>query len=219
MNRRFLGYQSGRAFARAPHEELKCFDVTPGNLNFLTSGTGTSVGVYNAIVQGSDVYNRIGRKIYMKSIHIRGTIVPIATSVADTGRILVVYDSQPNGGGLPVVGSVLQDCNGGVATNGSSHLNINNRQRFKIIKDYQVLLPSETYTAGVVTALGMTDFVENSFMINWFLPLKGLEAAYQLTNTGTVTDIQSGSILIFALSNSGDNKWSFTFTTRLRYYD
>lgn len=221
VSRRFTqrGYQSGRAFNKAPKEELKCFDVTPGNLNFQTSGTGTTVQVYNSVPQGVEVYQRIGRKIYMKSLHIRGQIQCIATAAIDVGRILVVYDSQSNGGGLPVVGSLLQDCNAGVNINGFSHININNRQRFKIIRDYQVILPAATFTAGVITNPGHQDNIENSHMINWFIPLKGLESIFQATSTGTVTDIQSGSLLIFALSNAQDNKYTFSLTTRLRYYD
>lgn len=219
LNRYALGYQSGRAFARAPQQELKCFDVTPGNLNFITSGTGTTVQVYNSVPQGSEVYQRIGRKIYMKSLAIRGQIQQIATSVTDVGRILVVYDSQANGGGFPSAGSLLQDCNAGVNTNGFSHININNRQRFKILRDYQVILPSATFVAGVVTNLGYQDNIIHTHMVDWYIPLKGLEAIFNVNSTGAVTDIQSGSLLIFCVSNAGDNKYTFSLTTRLRYYD
>lgn len=219
QNRRFLGYQSGRAFNAAPKEELKCFDVTPGNLNFLTAATGTTVACYNSMPQGPDVYQRIGRKIYMKSLAIRGQIQQIATAATDVGRILVVYDSQPDGGGLPAIGSLIQDCNTGVNQNGFSHININNRARFKILKDYQVILPSATYVAGVVTNLGYQDNIIHTHMINWFIPLKGLEGVFNLNSTGAVTDIQSGSLLIFCVSNAQDNKYTFSLTTRLRYYD
>jgi len=201
--------------ARAPKSELKALDLAEQLTGFTLAGVFTTV---NVPVNGAELYQRVGRKIYMKSLHIRGFLVNNSTGVQDYGRILVVYDSQPNGA-TPVLATLLQDSNAGAATTGLSNLNLANRARFKILRDYPVLLPSVTNTAGVLTNFQMTDQIKSSFNIDMFIKLKGLETEFNGTNGGTIADINSGSIFILTASTLANNGWEFEFQTRLRYYD
>ncbi len=211
-------YQKGRELARTPKQELKAYDVAQLTTGFNTAGVFTCL---NAPVNGSELYQRVGRKIYMKSIHIRGFIVNGTTSASqDMARIIVFFDSQPNAA-AGTLAALLQDSNAGAATSGTSEINLVNRQRFKILRDYQMIIPPATNTAGVITNVGVYDQAEKTFAIDMFIKLKGLETVYNGTNGGTIADITSGSLFIVTLNNVAGNtgNWGFTFGTRLRYYD
>ena len=211
-----LGYQIGRSLNRTPPTELKAFDVALTNTNFAAAG---NFQLLNAPITGSELFNRIGRKIYMKSIEVRAFIQNVSTSVQDTGRVILIYDSQPNNAGF-VNTDILADSTALGATSGYSGINLANRQRFKIIRDYQVMLPSVTNTAGVLTnGPAAMDTVWHGHEFHWFVPLKGLETVYNGNNAGTVADINSGALVLMFISNGAGNTWTCSHTTRLRYYD
>lgn len=219
---RVIGYNKGRAIQQQPKAELKCSDVTVSTLGFINPPTGTSFSnsVNASVIQGTEVYNRIGRKIYMKSIQIKGYVVSAATGVADIGRIFLIYDSQPNGT-VPLIGDVFNNCNAAATTNGLSMVNINNRARFTILRDQEVYLPAVTNTAGVLTnGPSFPETAQKQYEIDWFVPLKGRETIYNGGNTGSGADIVSGSLFVGVTSLvSVVASWNFVFTQRLRFYD
>lgn len=214
--RRSLGYQAGRSIYRVPKTEKKAFDLAQAAISFSTAG---NFNVLNAPVVGAELYNRIGRKIYMKSVHIRGVVNNAATSVQDVARIILFYDSQVNGA-TPPLAALLQDSNPAAGTTGLSEINLVNRERFKIIRDYQLYLPAVTNTAGVLTNGSVVyDPIKHTFNIDWFVKLRGLEAVYNSANAGNSGDITSGALFLCFVSNNQSNTWSFSYTSRLRYYD
>jgi len=223
--RRGLGYQVGRSlYRRIPQVELKCVDAAKFTTGFRTPAAGTAIsGPINAISNGAELYQRVGRKVYMKSVAVKGFISNVATSVQDLGRMFLIYDSQANGA-FPVVADVLSDLNlAAPATSGTSAINLNNRQRFKIIRDHHITLPAVTYTAGVLTnGPSYNDTTRYSYEINWYINLNGLETIYnQLVAGGgpDITEIASGSLFLMFVSTQQDAAWNFTGQTRLRYYD
>lgn len=212
-------YQSGRELARPSMREKKAFDLATTMLTINTIGGGPPVFVtLNACVNGAELYQRVGRKIYMKSLHIRGFVNNTSTSVNDFARIIIFYDAQPNAA-APTIQTLLQDSNAAAATTAYSEINLINRARFKILRDYQIILPSLTNTAGVITNFALQDNLLNPLNINFFIKLKGLEAEYNGVNGGTIADISSGAIFITAVSSISNDNYDFIFTSRLRYYD
>lgn len=207
-------YQLGRTHPTQPKAELKCFDLAS------TSQALSAAGVFvtlNAIPQGADFFQRIGRKVYNKSIRVTGFINNTATSATqEYGRVIIYYDSQPNAA-IPALADLLQNANAAAATNNFSEININNRERFQILRDRRFILPPLTNTAGQLTNFQVIDQLQQSFNIDEFIKLRGLEAVYNATNGGTIADITSGSIGMLTLGSTGN--WEFTFSTRLRYYD
>lgn len=222
--RRAAGYQLGRSLYRHPQVELKVVDAAKFTNAFRTPAAGTSIaGPINAISNGPEIYQRVGRKVYMKSVAIKGFVINAATSIQDLGRIFLIYDSQSNGA-FPSVADVISDFNSaGVTTSGTSSINLNNRQRFQIIRDHHITLPAVTNTAGVLTnGPSFNDTTRYSFEINWFIKLKGLEAIYnQLAPGGgpDITEIASGSLFLMFVSTQADATYNFIGQTRLRYYD
>lgn len=206
-------YQRGRELAK-PTTELKAFDVASTTISFAAAGTFAAL---NVPVNGAELYQRVGRKIYMKSLHFRGFVTNTATAVQDVGRVIIFYDSQPNAG-APNLAALLQDSNAAAATTALSEINLTNRQRFKILRDHQIIFPSVTFAGGVLTnqAFQQTD---NQMNIDFFIKLKGLETVFNAANMGNIGDITSGSILVCCVAENNAGLWSLTFNSRLRYYD
>ena len=106
-------------------------DLAGLNLAITTAGTVTLI---NGIATGTDINNRVGRKVIMKSLVFNVNNFPVATTAnALQGimlRHMIVYDSQPNSAGtVPAVTDILE-----TATT-LSPLNLNNRDRFRVIYD------------------------------------------------------------------------------------
>lgn len=216
------GYQSGRTNPN-PKPELKAFDVTVVP-TFATAAAGDTPLVLNAMVAGTEVYNRVGRKIYMKSVHIRGQIFSAATTALDEQelRMMLVYDSNPNAA-QTTLGQLLLDSNVGGGLDVNSNINLDNRERFKVIKEWFWHQGGAAgANTGQIIATGQTSLQDGSqcLTVNAYIKLHGLEAVYNGTNAGTFADIASGSLLLFTFCDTlATNCWKFFGKTRLRYQD
>lgn len=118
--------------------ELKVIDTAVATYVFDTTGTVT---LLNGAAVGSDFTDRIGRKSMFKSLLLQGLVAPVSGAVSSLNRIMLVYDTQPNGA-LAVVTDVLN------TANAASMLNLNNRDRFEILWDEY--FETGFYTAGAV---------------------------------------------------------------------
>lgn len=208
------GYQRGReSTLGGTRGELKAFDVS----NFNLAGTGAgSFRVLNVPINGAELYQRIGRKIYMKNLQIKGLINYTAVAAAagqDFLRLVLYYDAQPNAAQC-VIGDLFADSNAGAGVNAFSKINLTNRARFQILRDFQIMTP-------LIAAGTNWEGPDQSkdFSVDWFVKLKGLETEYNGVNGGTIADVTSGALglVLFDLANS--NQWQLSCATRLRYYD
>lgn len=208
-----LGYQQSRALPVQPKAELKCYDVSETITNMNTAAQFYSL---NAMNQGTEVYQRVGRKCYCKSLHFRGQFQAVnAGATEEVGRLLIVYDSQPNAA-FPAIATLLQDANVGAATTINSSVNIAERERFLILRDKIYLLPA----TAANNAFTPSDTLLNSLNVNEFIKLKNIESVYNGTNGGTIADITSGAILmVMAGDATSDTNWTLNWQSRLRYYD
>lgn len=201
--------------------ELKALDVPAGTVSLNQTGSVTAL---NLIRVGSTFCNRIGRKIEMKSLRIVGAIAPIRTVAAqDYVRIMLVYDRQANGA-LPALADVIQTTDQATtnSTSSFSGINLNNRDRFVMLRDHHVTLPSATYTAGVITNPGFSDPVSRTFNIDDYIKLGSLVTQYKADSAPAVIgDIASGSILLVTVGAAvaGQEGFNFQLETRLRYRD
>lgn len=203
-------YQKGRETLKSS-KELKALDTTV-NQAFKVSGGPPPISTLNYPVVGAELYQRVGRKIYMKSIHFRGVVFNTAAAAQDFIRIVILYDANPNAA-APAYTDILQDSTAGSATSFFSHLNLTNRQRFKVLKDWHKVMPLTTAANAEASVPEI-----NCFSLDWFIPLKGLETVYNGTNGGSIADIVTGAIVIMTYA-SNTNLWQLNGTFRLRYYD
>lgn len=207
--------------------ELKFVDLAKQTFTMTQSGTGSTTGLnLFQTIQGGAGYQRIGQRVQLKSLRIRGNLEGItAYTGVETGRFLVVYDRQANGANAKwedVISSVTAA--GASSSTELDSMNLANRERFDILIDEQLYLPGFQITAGVVASttslFGSTDKNPTMFNIDRFVNLKNREVHFNNTNGGSIADIQTGSLQFFLVSSSvAQAKWTMDFTARIRFQD
>lgn len=201
--------------------ELKSLDLPLAQYNLNTTAVLTPL---NLIRVGSTFCNRIGRKIEMQSLRVSGRLDAIRT-IADGEylRVMIVYDRQANGA-LPAIADVLQTTDQATANTTTSYsgINLNNRDRFVILRDERIVTPAVTYTAGVETNVGIIDPVHRLTNFDWYIKLKGMLTQYKADSAPAVIgDIATGSLLLITFGDqaSGSEGFSIALESRLRYLD
>lgn len=186
--------------------EKKLIDTAQATYALDTTG---SVTLMNGCSQGTDFTNRIGRKYTNVAVQLEGQIGPadnVTQLVGSKCRVMVVYDAQPNGA-LPAITDVL------TAATANSFMNLNNRDRFKVLIDHNVTLGGVQETATqAVAACPNVDNVSYYKKVN-------LETICDGTGA-TVADIQSGSIFLLTIgSQAAGLGHIFVGALRVRFID
>jgi len=171
--------------------------LTAGAPNFSSMGATL---LLNGLANGSDASTRIGRKVILKSVYVRGTFENTAGATGGAPlRIIIFYDKQANATQPAVTDLLLTD-------SFLSQNNLSNRDRFTVICD-QVTDP--------ISAAG--DW-SRGFSVYKKL---NLETLFNAGSAGTIGDITSGSLyVIFAqgsqiLTQNPAVRW----ISRVRYTD
>lgn len=196
--------------------ERKVNDLAAATYNVSTTG---SITLLANPTLGSDFNNRIGRKIVLKSVYIRGFVRtepslsnPAAFSQSQLVRMVILADLQPNGA-APALTDIF------VEAHSASQLNLNNRDRFKVYCDKQWVL--DPYLS-VTTATQAQAFASNQVKPVKKYKKLNLETIYGATSGGTIADINSGALYMVWLGNvaSGTNTdANAVVSTRVRYVD
>jgi len=200
-------------------------DAINGAMVLNTTGL---ISCINLIQVGSSMFNRIGRKIEMRSIrltcHIGIFTQTVATHSPDYARVVVIYDRQTNGA-LPTLNDMFQDTEQSNANTSDalSALNMNNRERFVTIIDKRFILPQMTNTAGVATNVYPTDTTQCPLAIDEFRKLRGLTTHYKAdSNPAGIGDVATGGLyfVTFTRQNaSGAENHTGNWNCRLKYTD
>jgi len=196
-------YQQYRGGGRiAP--ELKFTDVTA---TAQAIGTTWTTVLLNGVAQGTDFTQRIGRQVCNKSILLNGLIYnAIATSnVQGSGiRVVLLWDYQPNSTALTALDAF-------VSNSVLSPMNLNNRDRFKVLYDKKCQMGPFNVTAGAITAGAPQNiFITKYRKMNMDVIFSGTAATIGSLSTGAlylcyITDV--------ALAVTWD------YYTRTRYTD
>lgn len=168
---------------------------------------------------GSGLNQRIGRKVYMHKLKIRGYFSissQSAQSTADSAstiRMLVLMDKQTNGAQY-TASSVL---NSSTTTTGIwAYQNPNGFGRFTILKDkmfnFSNINMTGSPTAGDVIQTGMN--IPFKFNFNFKTPI---QVNFNATNGGTVADIIDNSLHIMVGVSSTAPVPSLSYYTRVCY--
>lgn len=195
--------------------ERKYFDIDNATYAVNTTGSFTPLCLP---VLGSDFTNRVGRKVVIKSVYIRGRVqldaATAASNVASLGqqaRFVIFVDNQPNGA-APAVTDVLKEAVP------HSQLNANNRDRFRIIKDktyvFDPMIISNTATQAHAVMNRTVYDVKVYKKLN-------IETIFNGTNGGTIADVNSGALYMFWIGNvaAGTTDATAPLTTRVRFDD
>lgn len=186
--------------------EDKFFD-TALSFNIDATGEVPATGQLCLVQNGTSDSSRIGNKIVVKSIQIRGVqiLVPGAsTTGACTTYVYVVLDKQCNGAAAAVT-DVLTG-----TSLASAFINLANSERFVILKRF---VTKHACSAGVQTA-----FSQTSEPMEWFhkcnIPILFDASA------GAITDLTSNNIFLIAgTDGQGDDLVAVDGRVRLRFSD
>lgn len=180
--------------------EFKSIDDNGGQ----EMNTTGSLHCLNACVRGSDIGDRVGRQIMMKSIQLNiHAYAKAGTGVRQVGRALVVYDRQTNGS-LPAVTDIIT-----TVSRVTAPRNLNNRKRFKILWDMPICLSSD-----------VTDNDQSQITIQKYRKLRH-PVEFNSGNAGTYGDISTGALwlVLYGTEATGTTAATFDYDSRVRFLD
>lgn len=209
--------------------ERKYFDATKASTNIAesTDWTGTEVDpTANSLftpVLGTAINNRVGRKVAVHKIKIRGTIVPANNQdQADTllqpnYRIILYQDKQTNG--AQSQGEDVMAAPTTVATGNAfcSFQSLANFGRFRVLKD-KIYTPQSPVanTDGANTTSQTATIVPFKMTVNFRKPVL---VHFNALNGGTIADIVDNSFHLLAQGSSTQNGASILYESRVVYTD
>jgi len=194
------GRYSGR------NAELKFYDNST-NFAFDATGEIPVSGQLVEIPQGVTESTRVGRKCVIKSVQGKYALnfIPGAATASSTYVFMyLVLDKQCNGAAAAVT-DVFES-----SAVAYSPLNLNNSQRFRILKKFKAKLTSQ---AGVSGAFNK-DTAYWEFYKKCNIPLEFS------STTGAITEIRSNNLFLIAGSdNQSDDTVNCVGITRVRFSD
>ena len=201
------------ATANRSEVEQKQIDQT-GNLAIAaTSASWSNVELLNGIGTGTLTSQRVGRKVVLKKCAIRWIMDAASPLISSPFRILVVYDKAPNGV-LPAITDILN------ANSINGHVNLNNSDRFMILKDfYPTDVNGQGYSMIMASAGNGSNGQCGKFTLNFGA---GLQEQFLLTNA-TIADISSGALYLAwcmtgrQTTNAGS--YVLSYSSRVRFTD
>lgn len=193
-----------------------------------TTGTNADAFVLNLVRAGTASYNRVGKKIYLQAVRLKGNaqynIAPAATTLNTVNavlRMVLVWDKQPSGA-LPtfdtIFGTTVQA--GTEASNVLAPLRYDNMDRFQILKDETV-----SSNSGAVVTGGTGNIYAQYFPFDVYVPLRNRQTTFLgQTEPMTIADVSTGGLYVFFRSTTSvddASDWSITADSiaRLRYTD
>lgn len=184
---------------------LKEYKFLDTNISVAPYAANSTLTLINGITQGTDYNQRIGRQIKMMNYFIRLTIAPQDTTT-DTGsyRIMLVYDLQANGV-APTPTEVL------VSNTTTSHINLDNRDRFRVLMDISKTIGGYSTVSGQAAVPGPV-YIKR-------FKKRPLDVQYSGT-TNTIGSIASGSLYLLCIASPPINQSiSVEGNIRIRYTD
>lgn len=221
--------QIAAAMRAAANREKKGMDtdLTLSEPILSTVNTNANAFTLNLVQQGAGSWNRIGRKISMQSVRLRGQFT-YEFKIASSGsldvnsqsvRMVVVYDKQPSGS-LPTFDTIFGNTNqsGTESCDWMDSVRYDNMDRFQVLRD--CVFDFETQVASSTVVRLVKSFDE-------FISLKGKETVFSgQSSPMTIADISSGGLYVYFRSAGNStptdnvNAAAVEFgVARLRYTD
>lgn len=232
---RGMGARGVGIYARIPEDtEIKVIDHWTGPSGDQTITSEPIWVTLNAIKQGDNYYNRIGKRCVMKNLRVfyRIQLNDNGLGRADVIRVLVIYDRSPANqagkGIIPQKNTVIAAVNADGTLRHTSEDNMNPTQsaRFMFLRDDKIFMANDgngltdNSTNGYLAGTDRSAKVANEFEID----LKGLVTEYKPHAVGetdpSIEQIMSGALylMVFGL-HPEDPGWNLHWSARLHYCD
>lgn len=195
-------------------------DTQPCQQLNLNNGTA-SVQCINLIQQGTGLSQRIGNEVFIKKALIRLVLSATGNALAyqSYGRILLIYDKQPNGAYMSTANmlSQLNQDNSISTGNFLSNLNPYWFERFDILWDE--LLVNPPVVAGDIATASTTSATEHEEYVFEKEINLGVNTIYTgSSNPMVIANIVSGALLLATLGSSAagvDDPWCLNGYVRI----
>lgn len=186
-------------------------DIVPTTLNTLFCPS-----------EGSDIDNRIGRKVSVYKISLRGVIQTAALPdqvdvVANPATRIVLYmDMQTNGTGTNS-GSLMAPTGANTGLAFTAFQNIANFGRFRVLRDV-IFRPRDVSTGedGTGTTSQIAADIPFKMTVRFKKPIV---VRFNGTNAGTIGDIVDNSFMIAAIKSGAGFVSTITYTCRTYFKD
>lgn len=218
--------------------ELKCCDYSlsapVGSITDDVTATTDAVLV-NGLAVGSGHFNRVGRKIFQKSLRLRGLLTQVSsagtgalkTNKANAVRMVVVL-CKTLLGGVPKFDDIfgIVDNTGTASAQYDAPVRPSQAENFKVLRDVEIEFNPMGFAAYTAGPTG--NQMEYCRTFDEYIPLKDLSCDYSSGSTGAIADISTGAILVYfraqegQFSGAGADVNGVTLSkgfARLRYYD
>lgn len=219
----------GMVYGRPGVSEVKGADTDLAiNPIIATTSTNGSQYTINLVAPGTGSYNRVGRKIRMKSLRLKGTVKYFYHRTVTTGvipganvRMVLVYDQQPSGA-VPNFDTIFgRTSQAGTETcQYQDPVKYDSMGRFKILREWNFnFVPRLWNNEG-----GTVDGAIEEAPFDEYIKLNGLETVYSgQTSPCSIADVSTGGLYVYFRSDQNSaTAYAFTDTNcvaRLRYYD
>lgn len=207
--------------------DLKGLD-TPLNLAILADPTlNTCVQCVNLIQTGSGSWNRVGRKVFPRSLRVKAGFEYTYNNVGDqvqgvSIRWAVVWDKNPSGGALPTFQEMFKitDQTGTESTSWKAPPAFDSLGRFVVIRDQIISINPDNFPVPVIDGISII-----KKEMDEYIPLPPLETVYSGQNNPlTIADVYSGALYWIVIADAGlpsgyGLQLSPYSSARLRYTD
>lgn len=208
-----------RRFSRpASKPEMKCVDVNAEFFFGNDPSTNTNINFINAISQGTGAYQRIGRKISIKSINLTYRIQPKNLPAPTTRlKVALVWDKHPDSATPAyneIFNSLKQD--GTSVSDVESLINLDHTDRF-------VILHSRMFSGGRADLNGniLVQNMDANRMTGTYI--KSLSKTMTFKGAGSdLSDVQSGALYFVTFNSDATTAqqfWDAHMQLRLKYTD
>lgn len=184
--------------------ETGFLDVATATYAFDTTG---SVTLLNTVPQGASVSQRVGKKIVLTSLQVRGNTFNNSAALWNDVAMLIVYDRRPTGA-LPAITDILNSVSS-VSMNNDA-----NSGRFVIVKRSDFVMIGNTTAAANISESAVVD-------ASAYIPLGNKPTVYKAAATGAIGDIEQGALYLVTVGAvaAGTTAASAQLAFRLRFKD
>lgn len=175
-------------------------------VNTTMDATG-SIQLIATIPQGAGTKQRVGKKITLTSMQMRGYIYNNTAAALNDVAYMIVYDKRPTGA-MPLITAILND------TKPSAMNNDDNASRFQILKRVDAMLIGNTGSPETLTTAAAKS-------ADWWLSLKNRPCEFGSLATGAIGDITTGALYLVSVGNNatGTTAASLAGWIRVKYND
>ena len=144
-------------------------------------------------------------------------------------RFMIIYDAQPNGA-LPAIKDVINSLSTAGAENQNvlSSVNIGNRSRFTVLRDYLRCTPYIRYDDDNVTPVfesslnrgcgggQASEKTGQVYLIDDYIQIN-MPVIFNPKPVGDITDIKTGALYLIALCGAQSGNWGIQHESRLTF--